>query len=278
MRWLSVHRAPVKVEDAETESYESTVDIKLAKLSEELVKYASLLSNQLNRRLWQFFDTVFLSLIDQPSFVSVSGAAEELNIGDERQTVGAMFETMWLAREQFEPKMNGFMQMLERAVLKQREGEQLLLDEVGAMFAMSRLRMLEQEWRLMKKDQEEIEKPFDDFRGIVNRLFKRKSIELNPRNELTAKLADGDPIDLRDLSSGEKQLIIILGEALLQHGAPSIYLADEPELSLHVAWQEKLVSSIRELNSGAQLVFATHSPDIVSAYGDRVIDMEAVLQ
>jgi energy-coupling factor transporter ATP-binding protein EcfA2 len=278
MRWLSVHRAPVKIEEGESESYESTVDIKLAKLSEELAKYASVLSNKLNTRLWRFFDTVFLSLLDQPSFASVSDAAEDLDINEERQTIGEMFETMWLERQQFEPKMNAFMQMWERAVLKQKEGEQLELDEVGAMFAMTRLRMLEHEWRLMKLDQEQIEKPFDDFRNIVNRLFKRKSVEMNPRNELTAKLQNGEPFDLKNLSSGEKQLVIILGEALLQHGAPSVYLADEPELSLHVEWQERLVSSIRELNSGAQLVFATHSPDIVSEYGDRVIDMEAVLQ
>jgi predicted ATP-dependent endonuclease of OLD family len=83
---------------------------------------------------------------------------------------------------------------------------------------------------------------------------------------------------LKDLSSGEKQLIILFGEALLQEGAASVYLADEPELSLHVAWQEQLVSSLRELNASAQLIFATHSPDIVSVYGDRVIDMERVLQ
>jgi predicted ATPase len=140
------------------------------------------------------------------------------------------------------------------------------------MFAMSRLRMLEQEWRLMKDDQKQIERPFDDFRGVVNRLFNRKSIELNQRNELIAKLSSGEPFNLEDLSSGEKQLIIILGEALLQQGSTSIYLADEPELSLHVAWQEQLVSSIRELNSNAQLVFATHSPGIVGIYGDRVID------
>ena len=278
MRWLSVHRAPVQHEDGERQSYESTVDIKLAQVREELVKYASALSNEMTKRLWQFIDTVFLSLIDQPSFVSVSGAVEDLNVDEERQTMGEMFETLWLAREQYEAQMNGFMQMLERAILKQKEGNQLLDDEVGAMFAMSRLRMLEKKWRLMKEDQKQIERPFDDFRSVVNRLFKRKAVELNQRNELIAKLSSGEPFDLKDLSSGEKQLIIILAEALLQHGSASIYLADEPELSLHVAWQEQLVSSIRELNNNAQLVFATHSPDIVSAYGDRVIDMEAVLQ
>ena len=278
MRWLSVHRAPVQVGSGEGASYESTVDIKLAQVSEELVKYASMLHNQTRTRLWQFIDTVFLSVIDQPSFVSVAGAVEDLNIGEERQIVGEMFETLWLAREQYESKMNDFMQMVERAVQKQKEGQELLDDEVGAMFAMSRLRMLEQRWRLMKADQKVIEQPFGDFLDVMNRLFKRKSVDLNEQNELIAKLENGGPFDLKDLSSGEKQMIIILGEALLQQGAASIYLADEPELSLHVAWQERLVSSIRELNSSAQLIFATHSPDIVSGFGDRVIDMETVLR
>lgn len=62
-------------------------------------------------------------------------------------------------------------------------------------------------------------------------------------------------------------------EALLQRGAPIVYLADEPELSLHIGWQEKLVSSVAKLNPRAQLIFATHSPDIVGRYQDKIIDM-----
>lgn len=278
MRWLSVHRASVQVTKEDNEPYESTVDIKLALVNDELTKYASLLSKQVTGRLWQFIDTVFLSLMDQPSFDSVSGAVEELDINEERHTVGAMLETLLLEPEQYEGKMNEFMTMVEGAIVKQKGGQELIGDEVGAMFAMSRLRMLEQKWRLMKNDQEEIEKPLKDFIEVVNRLFKRKSIRMNDRSELVAHLDNGEPLDLKELSSGEKQLTIILGEVLFQHGATSIYLADEPELSLHVAWQELLVSSIRELNNGAQLVFATHSPDIVSSYGERVIDMEAVMQ
>jgi hypothetical protein len=102
MRWLSAHRAPVHHEDGERQSFESTVDINLAQVREELVKYASALSNQMTRRLWQFIDTVFLSLIDQPSFVSVAGAVEDLNVNEERQTMGEMFETLLLEREQYE--------------------------------------------------------------------------------------------------------------------------------------------------------------------------------
>ena len=84
------------------------------------------------------------------------------------------------------------------------------------------------------------------------------------------------PIEIEALSSGEKQLLIILGQALLQDLTPVIFIADEPELSLHVEWQEKLTPSIAELNPNAQIVFATHSPDIVGAYSHRIINMEDV--
>jgi predicted ATP-dependent endonuclease of OLD family len=72
-------------------------------------------------------------------------------------------------------------------------------------------------------------------------------------------------------------MIIFLGETLLQEGTPHVFMADEPELSLHVDWQETLVSNILALNPSAQVFFATHSPDIVSVYRDGVIDMEALI-
>ncbi|MRE52090.1 AAA family ATPase, partial [Escherichia coli] len=74
-------------------------------------------------------------------------------------------------------------------------------------------------------------------------------------------------------SSGEKQLLIILSEALLQNGKRCLYLADEPELSLHVSWQEKIVNSIFEINKNVQIIFATHSPDVVSWRQDKTIFM-----
>jgi predicted ATPase len=68
-----------------------------------------------------------------------------------------------------------------------------------------------------------------------------------------------------------------MGQALLQDCKPTTFIADEPELSLHVLWQERLVECVRELNPAAQIIFATHSPDIVGKYNDRVIDVSKVL-
>ena len=100
---------------------------------------------------------------------------------------------------------------------------------------------------------------------------------INERNELYAIIGANKTLSLTELSSGEKQLVIILGEALLQKQSPSIYIADEPELSLHVSWQEKLTTNLRQVNPNAQVIFATHSPDIVGGFQDRVFDLEKLL-
>jgi predicted ATP-dependent endonuclease of OLD family len=54
-----------------------------------------------------------------------------------------------------------------------------------------------------------------------------------------------------------------------------VYVADEPELSLHVEWQEILLRSLINLAEELQLVVATHSPDIVGEFQDHVIKLEA---
>ena len=103
-------------------------------------------------------------------------------------------------------------------------------------------------------------------------------MSLSERNELSFETRNKKQIPIEELSSGEKQLLIILGEALLQQEKAVVYIADEPELSLHVSWQETLTDSISKLNPNAQIIFATHSPDIVSSHSDKIINMENVIK
>ncbi|CAN7407198.1 ATP-binding protein [Acidovorax sp. LjRoot118] len=85
------------------------------------------------------------------------------------------------------------------------------------------------------------------------------------------------PLPLVKLSSGEKQLLILFIEALLQKQQPYIFLADEPELSLHIAWQRSIISAIRSLNPNAQIVVATHSPEIAGKFQDCLLNMGEIL-
>lgn len=83
-------------------------------------------------------------------------------------------------------------------------------------------------------------------------------------------------LDVNVLSSGEKQLLILLTETLLQQSQPYIFIADEPELSLHIEWQRNLVNSIRNLNPNAQIIFATHAPEIAANHSKKLIYMQSV--
>lgn len=85
-------------------------------------------------------------------------------------------------------------------------------------------------------------------------------------------------IPVERLSSGEKQLIILFVEALLQRQNPYVFLADEPELSLHIEWQRNIIPAIRELNPNAQIIVATHSPEVAGKYKKDIINMGAILR
>ncbi|MGV0996174.1 AAA family ATPase [Empedobacter falsenii] len=88
---------------------------------------------------------------------------------------------------------------------------------------------------------------------------------------------DNEEINISQLSSGEKQLIILLTETLLQKESETLFIADEPELSLHIEWQRKVISSIRELNPNSQIIVATHSPEIVGKFKSNTINMERII-
>lgn len=88
-------------------------------------------------------------------------------------------------------------------------------------------------------------------------------------------LTEGDNVQLDQLSSGEKQVLLILTTVFLQENKPSILLMDEPEISLHISWQDRLIGVIRELNPNCQLIVTTHSPNIfASGWEDKVVFMQ----
>ncbi|MDR2359476.1 MAG: ATP-binding protein [Prevotellaceae bacterium] len=93
------------------------------------------------------------------------------------------------------------------------------------------------------------------------------------------KQANGEKLALHLLSAGEKQLLIILINALTQDEKPFILLMDEPEISLDIDWQYKLVDTIRKINPSCQLIIATHSPAIFGdGWNDKLFFMDELLK
>jgi predicted ATP-dependent endonuclease of OLD family len=58
-------------------------------------------------------------------------------------------------------------------------------------------------------------------------------------------------------------MLVILLTALVRNGERSVLFMDEPEASLHIEWQQKLIAMIRNLNPDMQLILTTHSPAMI---------------
>ena len=79
------------------------------------------------------------------------------------------------------------------------------------------------------------------------------------------------------LSSGEKQILIILLTVLVEDDLPYVLFMDEPEVSLHLEWQKRLVDLCLELNPNVQIILTTHSPAIVmNGWVDSVTEVSDI--
>jgi len=121
--------------------------------------------------------------------------------------------------------------------------------------------------------------PQNIFLNVIDKLFKETKKGLNKdKNEICFITDDGIEITPYQLSSGEKQLLLILLTVLVQDNKHSILFMDEPEISLHIDWQKKLIQYIRELNPNVQLIIATHSPAVImEGWLDKVTEITDII-
>jgi energy-coupling factor transporter ATP-binding protein EcfA2 len=110
-------------------------------------------------------------------------------------------------------------------------------------------------------------RPQAEFQAIIEELYSGNkhlvfaAKGITSRNTLQVEI-DGRPIPLQSLSSGEKQLLQLLLEILAAES--STVMIDEPELSMHVDWQQRLVASMVRVNPHCQMLLATHSPEVMA--------------
>ncbi len=116
------------------------------------------------------------------------------------------------------------------------------------------------------------------FISLVNECFAETGKTLsNDSTKLVFLKDNAISIYPKELSSGEKQLLIILLTVLLERGEEYILMLDEPEISMHISWQYKLIDMILQLNPNVQIILTTHSPMIFSdGWGDKAIHMEDI--
>ncbi len=112
------------------------------------------------------------------------------------------------------------------------------------------------------------------FEDLIDELFHDTGKVIDRTSNEIFFFQQGERLTPYQLSSGEKQMLIILLTVLVEDGQPYVLLMDEPEISLHVEWQQHLVRHIRELNPQVQIILTTHSPAVImDGWMDAVTDV-----
>ena len=111
---------------------------------------------------------------------------------------------------------------------------------------------------------------------INNIFFRDKKIRLHVREGISIMTESGMEIIPEMLSSGEKQLLLLFCNTLTAREQATIFIIDEPEISLNIKWQRQLIRTLLALTKGSQVQFmlATHSLELLAQYRRNVIKLE----
>ena len=108
-----------------------------------------------------------------------------------------------------------------------------------------------------------------NFEKLLNEFLTDKVLSINSNGFiLTSKNKNNDILNETQLSTGEYHLLYLTILALSTKAKGTVIAIDEPEMSMHISWQRKLIKALVQISSKAspQMIFATHSPDIASNY------------
>jgi predicted ATP-binding protein involved in virulence len=113
------------------------------------------------------------------------------------------------------------------------------------------------------------------FVDIVNKRLNFKHIEIDSEKGFICRNDKGTILPLEDLSSGEKHQIVLLYELIFKTTENTLLLIDEPEISLHVAWQKEFIDDLLKIIKlkNIQAIVATHSLQIINRRWDLEIDL-----
>jgi energy-coupling factor transporter ATP-binding protein EcfA2 len=155
--------------------------------------------------------------------------------------------------------------------------DQVLYQRNPEVFSFSdyRLSMLKDLRAAMHK-QERIDKFFD----LINSLFllTGKTIDIDDKNRVIFRKGR-QIIDMEKLSAGEKQILLLLFTLFLMEDRSTVLLLDEPEISLHIEWQDRLIQLMHDLNPNCQIIMTTHSPNIFAdGWEDKLVFISDLVQ
>lgn len=251
--------------------YESLLDVeKLLKNNfiEFSQKQASISSKLKNNIIYSSFDT-----IQGDDEIGIN-FQEDINIESRKERILAASQNFEIPN--LEDKILNYFDELQKIQetlnkeqkAKSKEPSKAYMKALGQWFINSpQLERIDKIISSYEEAQEEIEKSyssFTKFENLANLYFgeNRKSLKVEKNGDLKIVLPNGDSTGIYRLSSGEKQIIVMLAQLIFGRQRDT-FIIDEPELSLHLGWQEIFVETLIKASPNTQFIMATHSPTIL---------------
>lgn len=118
------------------------------------------------------------------------------------------------------------------------------------------------------------------FTRIIQQRFLYKNMSISKEKGFTFKTADGKPLSPTDLSFGEQHELVMLYQLLFKVQPNSLVLIDEPEISLHVAWEVEFLKDLQAIIKLANfdVLLATHSPSIIDDRWDLTVGLKGPVE
>lgn len=219
---------------------------------------------------------------------------EYIKFRKKRKAISEALTVLDLASDEFETKsesffssMEGIITTLRESTKKSSKGKKLDSDVSEALTAWfvnkSQMNRIDRLFDMTTKYQDQTEKNYksmNDFMELVNQFFSQTGKEFSLRRDgaVRIKMPNGSSSSLKALSSGERQIFIMLAHLSLNKGLlrDGIFIIDEPELSLHMGWQDMFVEAIQKANPRLQLILATHAPAIIGGRDELCVPVSSI--
>ncbi len=274
---------------------ERSYDPGLAEIAEVIDTYVTELHGEQERVNEEFRKHLLLesfSYVDpsKRGFSFEAPSEEEFNtFQTKRIAISKALISLDLASKEFEEKSEKFFSTIEDiiTIIRKRSGkltkakkfDKEMTEALTAWFVnQSQLNRIDRLFDMTTeyhKKTEETYRPLNDFMDLVNKFFSQTGKEVSSERArgVRIKMPNGNMTSLQALSSGERQIFIMLAhlslnKRLLRDG---VFIVDEPELSLHMDWQDMFVEAIQKANPQLQLILATHAPAIIGGRNELCV-------
>ena len=289
--WLPVSRRLPVPEDEERDirlrrrnKWLESVDARLRELLEQLVVYRKNLDSELSKLHIEFQRRVFEIMLYSKRHDTLFATKPEALTQDQHDQLVRAFDAAGLLDSRMKKRIDEHFSAAEDAIkrmlgaAKKDKGMEIAVSFKDLLIIplIQRTNSMVQFARELEDSRKKLFRPVEQYEEIVSSFLNEKRVQVGQDGKLIIQSLAQKEQDLEThlLSSGEKQIVILLTQALLWEDKPVVYVVDEPELSLHVLWQEKLLKSLQNLGGRIQIIVATHSPDIAGPFPNNLIDLE----